>query len=101
MTYNRLDAVPIPGERCRFCGDENAPLVKTPCCHQWICCDTKFISFRGGRYCQYEHERFSLCHFHFSEGHQGSWQTCEDCRKSWTPEQYKEYAENPINYPKY
>src|SRR2546428_1090796 len=23
-------------------------LVKTPCCQQWICCDTALISFRGG-----------------------------------------------------
>src|SRR5438034_9837654 len=48
MTYNRMEAKPIAGEHCRFCGDATAPLVKTPCCDQWICCDTAFLSFRGG-----------------------------------------------------
>lgn len=48
MTYNRMEAKPIAGEHCRFCGDAKAPLVKTPCCEQWICCDTAFLSFQGG-----------------------------------------------------
>ena len=48
MTYNRMEAEPITGEHCRFCGDAKAPLVKTPCYDQWICCDTAFFSFRGG-----------------------------------------------------
>ena len=60
MTYNRMEAKPIKGERCRFCGDAKAPLVKTPCCEQWSCCDTAFLSFQGGGRCQVEHERFSL-----------------------------------------
>ena len=29
MTYNRMEAKPIAGEHGRFCGDANAPLVKT------------------------------------------------------------------------
>ena len=61
MTYNRMEAKSIAGEHCRFCGDAKAPLVKTPCCDQWICCDTAFFSFRGGGRCQVEHERFILC----------------------------------------
>ena len=47
MTYNRMEAKPIAGEHCRFCGDASAPLVRTPCCQQWICCDTAFLSFRA------------------------------------------------------
>ena len=69
MTYNRMEAKPIAGEHCRFCGDANAPLVKTPCCEQWICCDTAFFSFRGGGRCQVEHERFSLCYSHYEVEH--------------------------------
>ena len=34
ITYNRMEAKPIAGEHCRFCGDAQAPLVKTPCCDQ-------------------------------------------------------------------
>jgi hypothetical protein len=30
MTYNCMEAKPIQGEHCRFCGDAKAPLVKTP-----------------------------------------------------------------------
>ena len=40
MTDKRLEAQPIPGEHCCFCGEQAVPLVKTPCCHHWICCDT-------------------------------------------------------------
>jgi hypothetical protein len=43
-----MEAKPIAGEHRRFCGNAKAPLVKTPCCEQWICCDTAFLSFRGG-----------------------------------------------------
>ena len=67
MTYNRLEAKVIPGEHCRFCGEEFLPLVKTRCCDQWVCCDTNFISIRGGGYCQFEHEHYSACYFHYNE----------------------------------
>jgi hypothetical protein len=36
MSYDRMKAKPIEGEHCLFCGDKSAPLVKTPCCNQWI-----------------------------------------------------------------
>jgi hypothetical protein len=101
MTYDRMKATPIPGEHCRFCADASAPLVKTPCCDQWICCDTQFLSINGGGYCQQEHERFSLCYSHYSDQHPGPWQSCQKCRDFWTPQEYKDYAENPINIPKY
>jgi hypothetical protein len=66
MTSNRMEAKPIAGEHCRFCGDASVPLVKTPCCQQWICCDTAFVSLRGGGRCQVEHERFSMCYSHYT-----------------------------------
>jgi hypothetical protein len=101
MTYNRMEAKPIAGEHCRFCGDAKAPLVKTPCCQQWICCDTAFVSFRGGGRCQVEHERFSLCYSHYEDRHGGPWESCQKCRDFWSPRDYKIYAENPINWPRY
>jgi hypothetical protein len=66
MTYNRMEAKPMAGEHCRFWGDAKAPLVKTPCCQPWICCDTAFFSLRGGGRCQVEHERFRLCYSHYA-----------------------------------
>ena len=88
MTYNRLEAKSIPGEHCRFCGEEFLPLVKTRCCDQWVCCDTNFISIRGGGYCQFEHEHYSVCYFHYNERHQGSWKECKECREFFDEEQY-------------
>lgn len=69
MTYDRMEAKIVPGEHCRFCGEKSLPLVKTRCCEQWICCDTDFLSIHGGGYCQFEHENYSMCHFHYNEGH--------------------------------
>src|SRR6266699_2522187 len=83
MTYDRMEATPIAGEHCRFCGD------------------TAFMSFRGGGRCQYAHERFTLCYSHYIDGHSGPWQTCQKCREFWTPQEYKAYAEHPLNVPRY
>jgi len=99
MTYNRMEAKQIKGEHCRFCGRESVPLVKTPCCGHWICCDTQFVSLSGGGYCEYQHERFLLCYSQYSDGHKGSWQEGEACKKFWSPEEYKEYTEASINSP--
>ena len=101
MTSNRMEAKPIAGEHGRFCGDASAALVKTPCCQQWICCDTAFVAFRGGGRCQVEHERLSLCYSHYEDKHGGPWETCQQCRDFWSPRDYRTYAENPINWPKY
>ena len=101
MTYNRMEAKPMAGEHGRFCGDTSAPLVKTPWCQQWICCDTAFVSFRGGGRCQVEHERLSLCYSHYEDNHGGPWESGQKCRDFWTPRDDKTSAENPINWPRY
>jgi len=101
LTYNRMEAKPIAGEHCRFCGREQVPLVKTRCCEQWICCDTAFMSFRGGSYCQFEHENNSACHFHYNEGHQGSLQSCEECHRFFGEDEFKRRCEGPGNEPLY
>lgn len=101
MTYERMKAKPIPGKHCRFCGDHSSPLVKTRCCDQWICCDTEFFSFQGGGYCQFEHEHYSICHFHYNEGHSGAWQECKACRQFFGEQSFKQGLEDPINTPRY
>lgn len=101
MTYNRLEAKPIKGEYCRFCGDKEAPLVKTECCHQWACCDTAFISYRGGGYCQFDHEYQSPCHFHFNEKHSGLWNNCKECEEFWGSKQFKMLSGLRGNIPYY
>lgn len=96
MNSNRMKAKRIPGEHCRFCGDTKTPLVLTPCCKNLICCDTAMLSFRGNGTCQYEHERFSLCHYHFVEEHTGTWQRCKSCKEDFEDDMddYKDYYEN-------
>ncbi len=101
MTYNRMEAKLIAGEHCRFYGDARAALVKTPCCEQWICCDTALMSFRGGGRGQVAHERFSLGYFHYEDRHEGPWASCQKCRDFWSPLYDKRYAENPIKLPRY
>lgn len=101
MTYNRLEAKRIKGEQCRFCNDAKVPLVKTECCHQWACCDTKFISFRGGGRCQFAHEHESPCHFHFNERHQGSFLDCKDCEEFFGAEEYQLKVRSRGNVPFY
>lgn len=86
MTYNRMKAKKIKNERCKFCGDDNAPLVKTECCHEWACCDTAYISRRGAGTCQVEHEYYSMCHFHFNEKHLGPWKECMECAEFFKSE---------------
>lgn len=96
--YNRMTAKRIRDEHCRFCGSTTAPLVKTRCCEEWICCDKAYVSYQGGGYCQVEHERFSLCHSHYSDGHQGHWETCVECKRYWSPEDYKTYSSHKPKY---
>ena len=85
MTDNRMAAQAMAVEHGRCCGDAKAPLVQTPCCAQWMCGDTAFVSFRGGGRCQVEHERFSLWYAHYEEKHGGPWERCQQCRACWSP----------------
>jgi len=96
MSHDRMQAKPILGEHCHFCGDSDAPLVKTLCCDHWICCDTSYLSVHGGDGCQYGHERFSLCYSHYSDGHEGAWKTCQVCKDYWSASEYNEYVWNSI-----
>ena len=101
MTYNRMEAKPIPGEYCRWCGADDVPLVKTPCCHQWICCDTETWSYRGGGFCQFQHENYSICHSHYNDGHSGDWRGCKACLDFWGKEDMDKFAVEYWNVPKY
>ena len=67
-----------PGEHCRYCGDANVALIKSKCCDRWICCDTPPMHPYGGGFCQYTHEKYSPCYFHYNEGHR-VWTSCEEC----------------------
>jgi hypothetical protein len=59
------------------------------------------MSFRGGGYCQFEHENDSACHFHYNEGHQGALQECGECRRFFGEDGFKRRCEGPGNEPLY
>lgn len=87
--------------RCGLCG-ATKNLTKTECCDQWICDDeANYVMFSYARNsCSRNHQRYTLCSYHFNEGHQGQWQTCEKCRKDFETPFYVEMATNDCNFVK-
>jgi len=87
--------------RCGLCGKQKN-LTKTDCCDNWICDDShKYVVFSYARNsCYCNHDRYTLCAFHFHEGHKGSWQTCLKCRNSFDTEDYVDLGTNECNFEK-
>lgn len=91
----------IPIAKCGLCG-KTRKLIKTECCDQWICDDEdKYVLFSYARNsCRRNHRRFTLCGYHFSEGHNGNWKECSKCRNSFETEMYVYYGTNDYNFEK-
>lgn len=87
--------------RCGLCG-KRGKLTKTECCGQWICDDEdNYVLFSHARNsCSRNHRRYTLCGFHFNEGHKGKWQDCKRCRKGFETEMYVYYGTNEFNFEK-
>jgi hypothetical protein len=87
--------------RCGLCG-KRAKLTRTECCGQWICDDEdSYVLFSYARNsCSRNHLRYTLCGFHFNEGHSGSWQDCKECREDIETEMYVYYGTNEYNFEK-
>lgn len=87
--------------RCGLCG-KTKNLTKTECCGNWICEDEhKYVLFSYARNsCHRNHLRFTLCGYHFNEGHKGDWKTCEPCRRGFEPEMVAWYGTNEYNFEK-
>jgi hypothetical protein len=87
--------------RCGLCG-KRGKLTKTECCGQWICDDQEnYVMFSYARNsCSRNHSRYTLCGFHFNEGHKGNWQACRKCRKDIETEMYVHYGTNEFNFEK-
>jgi hypothetical protein len=88
-------------KRCGLCG-KTKNLTRTDCCGQWICDDEHtYVLFSYARNsCFRNHRRFTLCGYHFAEGHTGNWQTCSACRKDFEAEMYVYYGTNEYNFEK-
>lgn len=87
--------------RCGLCG-KTRNLTKTKCCGQWICDDQhKYVLFTYARNsCSRNHDRYTLCNYHFNEGHWGDWKTCEQCPNDFETEIYVYYGTNEYNFEK-
>jgi hypothetical protein len=85
--------------RCGLCG-KTKNLIRTACCDHWICDDEHtYVMFSYGRNsCSRNHSRYTVCGFHYNEGHEGDWKTCAKCRRSFETEVYVHYATNEYNF---
>ena len=86
---------------CGLCG-KRTKLTRTECCGQWICDDeANYAPFSYSRTsCHRNHRRYTLCGYHHSEEHGGSWQTCEECRTAFKPELFVWNGTNEYNFEK-
>ena len=101
LTKSKKTGISIAQPRCSLCG-KTTNLIRTECCGQWICNDEdKYIVFSYARNsCHRNHNRYTLCAYHFNEGHPGKWQGCQRCRKSFETEIYVYYGTNEYNFEK-
>ena len=88
-------------KRCGLCG-KTKNLAKTDCCGQWICDDEHtYVLFSYARNsCFRNHRRFTLCGYHYAEGHMGNWQTCSACKNEFETEMYVYYGTSEYNFEK-
>ena len=86
---------------CGLCG-KTTNLTKTDCCGQWICDDEdQYVPFSYARNsCRRNHDRYTLCGFHYNDGHSGDWKDCQKCRNSFETEMYVYFGTNEYNFEK-
>jgi len=100
--FRRLKKNKVGGRpRCGLCG-KTKKLTKTECCNQWICDDEdKYVIFSyATNSCHRNHRRYTLCGFHYAEGHGGDWRNCLICRNAFETEVYVFYGTNEFNFQK-
>ncbi len=87
--------------RCGLCGKVRK-LTKTECCNQWICDDEdQYVLFSYARNsCCRNHDRYTLCSYHYHESHPGDWKDCLKCREDFETEMYVWYGTNEYNFEK-
>ncbi len=87
--------------RCGLC-NKTGKLTKTECCDQWICDDVdQYVLFSYARNsCYRNHSNYTLCGYHFTEGHEGDWKECEECKESFETEMYVWFGTNEYNFEK-
>lgn len=89
------------GPACELCG-KRGKVYQTECCGHWVCDDEEnYVMFSYAQNsCARNHRRYTLCGAHFSEGHDGKWQGCKECREGFEPEMVAWYGTNEFNFEK-
>lgn len=84
---------------CGLCG-KSGKLTRTDCCDNPICDDEdSYVLFSFARNsCSRNHNRFTLCGYHYNEGHKAAWQDCGECRAAFETEMYVFYGTNEYNF---
>jgi len=87
--------------RCGLCG-RTGNLTRTECCGQWICNDEdQYVLFSYARNsCRRNHARYTLCGYHYHDGHSGDWKNCSVCREAFETELYVYRGTNEYNFEK-
>jgi len=87
---------------CGLCGKSTKALTRTECCGQWICDDEhEYVLFSyAHNSCHRNHSRYTLCAWHYNEGHKGAWQECQECLEGVETEMYVWYGTNEYNFVK-
>jgi hypothetical protein len=98
-TSSKRHDTPTDRLSCGLCG-KRTNLTKTECCDQWICDDEdQYVLFSYARNsCYRNHSRYTLCGFHYAEGHSGNWKNCPECKDSFETEMYVYYGTNEYNF---
>lgn len=86
---------------CGLCG-KTKKLTKTPCCDNWICDDIdQYVLFSyQATSCYRNHDRYTLCSYHYHQNHSGKWQECQECKNEFQMENYVDFATNNFNFEK-
>ena len=100
----------FPEKRCGLCNRtahesylrSGRPLAQTDCCKNWIFNDQNLYVFASyaRNSCKRNHERYTICGVHHSQGHKGKWKDCHACKDDMDYVHYAEKATNEYNFEK-
>ena len=95
---NKITAINKPA--CGLCESTKKALTKTSCCDNWICDDEQnYVIFSYARNsCSRNHRRYTLCAYHFNEGHAKKWQDCKTCHENFELPDYVDMGTNGYNF---
>jgi len=97
-----MEAKPITGEHCRFCGPiPKMPLVKTPCFSSGYIAIHPLCRFEAAGAAKSSMSALACVIPHYEGRHGGPWEAARNAGISGSHEITNFYAENPINWPRY